>query len=251
MPAREHARDSIGATGRKHRKISLMNSDFTATADPNSLFAEWLREAEASEPNDPNAMALATVDSDGMPNVRMVLLKGHDAGGLRLLHELRERQGRGTGRQSAGGAALPLEEPQAAGARARHHLAWSATPRPTPISPAGRAPAGSAPGRASSRARWNRVSRWRRRSPSMPPNIRSATVPRPPYWSGYPPDAGGVGVLEGHALPPAQPRPIPPRRRRLGDGAALSVAAAAVPLSRATRPAWRPLPDARPSSPGW
>ena len=50
--------------------------------DPFALFAEWLKEAEASEPNDPNAMALATVDAAGRPNVRMVLLKGADANGF-------------------------------------------------------------------------------------------------------------------------------------------------------------------------
>jgi pyridoxamine 5'-phosphate oxidase len=46
--------------------------------DPFLLFQAWLTEAEAAEPNDPNAMALATVDADGLPNVRMVLLKGVD-----------------------------------------------------------------------------------------------------------------------------------------------------------------------------
>ena len=52
--------------------------DFTGRHEPFVLFAEWLGEAEASEPNDPNAMALATVDADGLPNVRMVLLKDVD-----------------------------------------------------------------------------------------------------------------------------------------------------------------------------
>ena len=42
------------------------------------MFDEWFAEAQVSEPNDPNAMALATVDADGQPSVRMVLLKGHD-----------------------------------------------------------------------------------------------------------------------------------------------------------------------------
>ena len=50
--------------------------------DPFALFAEWLKEAEASEPNDPNAMSLATVDAGGRPNLRMVLLKGVDANGF-------------------------------------------------------------------------------------------------------------------------------------------------------------------------
>jgi len=50
------------------------------TTDPHALFETWLRDAEASEPNDPNAMAVATVDAHGQPSVRTVLLKGHDHG---------------------------------------------------------------------------------------------------------------------------------------------------------------------------
>jgi pyridoxamine 5'-phosphate oxidase len=52
------------------------------TDDPHALFAAWLEDARGSEPNDPNAMAVATVGADGMPSVRMVLLKGHDARGF-------------------------------------------------------------------------------------------------------------------------------------------------------------------------
>jgi pyridoxamine 5'-phosphate oxidase len=55
---------------------------FTEREEPFSLFAEWLKDAEASEPNDANAMALATVDEEGLPNVRMVLLKGFDERGF-------------------------------------------------------------------------------------------------------------------------------------------------------------------------
>ncbi|HET7085080.1 MAG TPA: pyridoxamine 5'-phosphate oxidase [Rhizomicrobium sp.] len=51
-------------------------------ADPFELFQSWMREAEKAEPGDPNAMALATADAGGMPNVRMVLLKGADANGF-------------------------------------------------------------------------------------------------------------------------------------------------------------------------
>ena len=51
-------------------------------ADPLALFETWLREALKCEPNDANAMTLATVDAEGMPNSRMVLLKGVDAGGF-------------------------------------------------------------------------------------------------------------------------------------------------------------------------
>jgi pyridoxamine 5'-phosphate oxidase len=56
--------------------------DFTENSEPFALFAEWMVKAEASEPVDPNAMALATADASGMPNVRMVLLKGADADGF-------------------------------------------------------------------------------------------------------------------------------------------------------------------------
>ncbi|MBW9115775.1 pyridoxamine 5'-phosphate oxidase [Rhizobium cauense] len=60
----------------------LTSGDFTESNEPFDLFAEWLKEAEASEINDPNAVALATVDEDGLPNVRMVLLKGFDQDGF-------------------------------------------------------------------------------------------------------------------------------------------------------------------------
>ncbi|MBI1649252.1 pyridoxamine 5'-phosphate oxidase [Hyphomicrobium sulfonivorans] len=52
--------------------------DFVAADEPFALFGDWLREATKHEPEDPNAMALATVDSQGHPNVRMVLLKAVD-----------------------------------------------------------------------------------------------------------------------------------------------------------------------------
>lgn len=60
----------------------LTSGDFTEQNEPFALFAAWLREAETTEPNDPNAVALATVDKDGLPNVRMVLLKGFDSDGF-------------------------------------------------------------------------------------------------------------------------------------------------------------------------
>lgn len=50
--------------------------------DPLALFADWMRQAEASEPNDPNAVCLATATADGRPAARMVLLKDADARGF-------------------------------------------------------------------------------------------------------------------------------------------------------------------------
>ncbi|KAB0679588.1 pyridoxamine 5'-phosphate oxidase [Aureimonas leprariae] len=61
---------------------SLTLGETLAGDDPIGLFADWLHDAEASEPNDPGAVALATVDASGLPDVRMVLLKGYDARGF-------------------------------------------------------------------------------------------------------------------------------------------------------------------------
>ena len=63
-------------------EIGLTTGDFTEENEPYSLFGAWLADAEKSEPNDPNAVALATVDPAGLPNVRMVLLKGFDERGF-------------------------------------------------------------------------------------------------------------------------------------------------------------------------
>ncbi len=57
-------------------------ADFTQAAEPFSLFAAWLKEAEANEPLEANVIAVATVGEDGMPNVRMILLKGADPRGF-------------------------------------------------------------------------------------------------------------------------------------------------------------------------
>lgn len=60
----------------------LDDGGITPAADPFALFRDWMAEAEQSEPNDANAMALATADAAGQPNVRMVLLKGFDPRGF-------------------------------------------------------------------------------------------------------------------------------------------------------------------------
>ena len=56
--------------------------DFAESDEPFRLFEDWFRDAKEHEPNDPNAMALSTVDEDGLPNCRMVLLKGLDPAGF-------------------------------------------------------------------------------------------------------------------------------------------------------------------------
>jgi pyridoxamine 5'-phosphate oxidase len=161
-----------------------MSSDFTATTNPNSLFAEWLGEAEASEPNDPNAMALATVDDAGMPNLRMVLLKGHGEDGFVFF----------TNFESAKGREL-LAHPKAAllfhwkslrrQVRVRGNIAEVNTEE--------------ADAYFASRARGSRIGAWASQQ-SRPLESRFALekavaaytakyaigeVPRPPYWSGF------------------------------------------------------------------
>lgn len=69
------------------------SAGFTERNDPFNLFGEWLKEAEASEPNDANAMALATVDEEGLPNVRMVLLKGYDERGFVFYTNFQSQKG--------------------------------------------------------------------------------------------------------------------------------------------------------------
>jgi pyridoxamine 5'-phosphate oxidase len=72
----------------------LTSGDFTAADDPFRLFAAWLQEATTSEPRDPTAMTLATVDAEGRPDARMVLLKGADQHGFVFYTNLDSQKGR-------------------------------------------------------------------------------------------------------------------------------------------------------------
>ena len=72
----------------------LTGGDFTAADEPLRLFAAWLDEATAAEPRDPTAMTLATVDADGLPNARMVLLKGVDERGFVFYTNMDSQKGR-------------------------------------------------------------------------------------------------------------------------------------------------------------
>src|ERR1700687_781426 len=72
----------------------LTSGDFTAAEEPFALFGGWFAEAVKAEPNDPTAMALATVDADGLPDVRMVLMKGYDADGFVFYSHIASQKGR-------------------------------------------------------------------------------------------------------------------------------------------------------------
>nr|WP_272211865.1 pyridoxamine 5'-phosphate oxidase [Marinicella sp. W31]MDC2877754.1 pyridoxamine 5'-phosphate oxidase [Marinicella sp. W31] len=77
-----------------HVPVKRDPHDFTAENDPFALFGKWLKDAEASEPNDPSAVAVATVDEDGLPNVRMVLMKGFDVSGFVFYTNFESQKGR-------------------------------------------------------------------------------------------------------------------------------------------------------------
>lgn len=154
------------------------------TDDPIALFDSWFAEAQETEPNDPNAMALATVDADGGPSVRMVLLKGHDARGFVFYTNLESRKG----------AAL------AANPRAALLFHWKSLRRQVrvegPVSPVSAAEADAyfaSRSRASrlgavasdqSRALDNRDT-FLARVADADARYPGDTVPRPAHWGGF------------------------------------------------------------------
>jgi pyridoxamine 5'-phosphate oxidase len=161
-----------------------MNGDLVTNTDPFAVFAEWFKAAEAAEPNDPNAMSLATVDADGMPNVRTVLLKGCDAHGFVFY----------TNYESAKGREL-LANPKAA-----LNFHWKSLGRQVRVRGAV-APLSAAEADAyfASRPRGSRIGAWASQQ-SRPLESRFALekavaaytakfaigeIPRPDYWSGF------------------------------------------------------------------
>lgn len=72
---------------------SEQNADAIPHADPLAIFESWFAQAQASEPNDPNAMALATATAGGVPSLRMVLLKGHGSDGFVFYTNFQSRKG--------------------------------------------------------------------------------------------------------------------------------------------------------------
>jgi pyridoxamine 5'-phosphate oxidase len=164
--------------------IWLTSGDFTAADEPLRLFAAWLEQATAEEPNDPNAMAVATVDAAGVPNVRMVLLKGFDARGAVFY----------TNTESAKGRELDAR-PQAA---LLFH--WKSKRRQVRLrGPVERVSDAEADEYFGSRSRLSQIGAWASKQ-SAPLESRLAfekavalytakfavgRVPRPPHWTGY------------------------------------------------------------------
>ena len=81
-------------TEEEYYKAAAQEPPLVEAAGPMALFAEWFEAAKASEINDPNGMAVATVDGDGLPDVRMVLLKDVDVRGFTFYTNTESAKGR-------------------------------------------------------------------------------------------------------------------------------------------------------------
>ena len=162
----------------------LTTGDFTEADEPLRLFAAWFEEAVKGEPRDPTAMSLATVDADGRPNVRMVLMKGFDERGFVFYTNVDSRKGR----------ELDLE-PQ--GALLFH---WKSLNRQVRLrGPVQRVDDLEADAYFATRPRLAQIGAWASKQ-SAPLESRHAfekaialhtakfavgTIPRPPHWTGY------------------------------------------------------------------
>jgi pyridoxamine 5'-phosphate oxidase len=180
--------------------------------DPLALFDAWFAEARASEPNDANAMALATASAAGRPSVRMVLLKSHGPGGFVFYTNAESRKGGEIGENPH--AALlfhwkslrrqvriegPLVEVSAAEADAYFH----SRPRDSQI--------GSA---ASDQSRpLDSRQTYLDRVEALAARYAGGEIPRPPHWTGFRRAPGAIEFWLDRA------NRLHERRRFLRDGA--------------------------------
>jgi pyridoxamine 5'-phosphate oxidase len=153
-------------------------------ADPIAHFQAWLAEAEKSEPNDANAMALATADAQGRPSVRMVLLKGIDAGGFAFYTNLESRKG----------------SDLAANTNAALLFHWKSLRRQVRVEgPVEAVTAAEADAYFQSRPRGSRIGAWasrqsrplasrfelEKRVAEFAAKFGLSEIPRPEFWSGF------------------------------------------------------------------
>ena len=190
--------------------------------DPIALFEEWLALAARREPGDANAMTLATVDAEGAPDARMVLLKGVDEAGFVFY----------TNTESAKGEELAAHP---AAALVFH---WKSIRRQvrvrgavTPVS------AAEADAYFATRAWGAKIGAWasdqsrplvsplalEERVAGFSARFGLGDVPRPPHWSGLSPGAPDHRVLAQSALPSARAAALHPRRRSVDKPAPVSV----------------------------
>ena len=168
----------------KNPPAELTAGDFSQADEPFRLFAQWMKDAEGSEPNDPNAMALSTVDDSGLPNARMVLLKGFDEDGFVFYTNFESRKGREL----------------LASRKAALLFHWKTLHRQVRIRGAVETVSDAeADAYFASRARGSRIGAWASKQ-SRPLESRFALekavtewglkfglgeIPRPPHWSGF------------------------------------------------------------------
>ena len=158
--------------------------DFAESSEPLELFQAWMAEAREHEPNDPNAMGLATVDEAGLPNLRMVLLKDADEAGFVFY----------TNQESAKGDEL------GGNPKAALCFHWKSLRRQVrvrgPVEPVS---AGEADAYFATRPRGSRIGAWASQQSralesrmALEKAVAKFTakygvgeIPRPPHWSGY------------------------------------------------------------------
>jgi pyridoxamine 5'-phosphate oxidase len=154
------------------------------TDSPFTLFDAWFAEAQASEPNDPNAMAVATVDPDGRPSVRMVLLKGHDERGFVFYTNFESRKGQALAANRHAALLfhwkslrrqIRIEGPVTPVADAEADAYFASRPRDSQIGAWASAQSRALPSRAHFMERVAQVSA----------RYDGGDVPRPPHWSGF------------------------------------------------------------------
>lgn len=164
--------------------MSVTENDFTESPEPFKLFHVWLQDAIKSEVNDPNATAVATVDKTGMPDVRMVLLKGFDEAGFVFYTNFESQKGQ----EILGSMKAAL------------CFHWKSLRRQVRIRGIVEVVSNEeADAYYNSRARGSRIGAWASKQ-SRPLESRFAlekavtkyaakfaigSIPRPPYWSGF------------------------------------------------------------------
>jgi pyridoxamine 5'-phosphate oxidase len=164
--------------------VPFQDQQLVPADEPLELFREWFAEAKAHEPNDPEAMSLATVDSEGLPDVRMVLLKHVDHEGFVFYTNLESAKG----------------EELAANPLAALCFHWKSLRRQIRVrGPVTRVSDAEADAYFATRAKDSQIGAWASRQ-SRPLEGRFAlekevarfaakyaliTVPRPPHWSGF------------------------------------------------------------------
>ena len=152
--------------------------------DPLSLFEAWFAEAKASEPSDPEAMALATADAQGHPSVRMVLLKGHGPDGFTFYTNLDSRKGVELAANPA--AALlfhwkslrrqvRIEGPVEAVSEAEADTYFASRSRDSQLGAWASDQSRPLADRATFEARFEEMTR----------RFEGQPIPRPPHWSGF------------------------------------------------------------------